>query len=867
MRRAIFGLLFLAALLAGCNRDRVVWFVQVTDPHFFEDITDPRKLPDPTKEKWDEEEKARVFREGLSRDAFTDLMKALGALPGRKGKPDFLVITGDFGIDRFLSSAVIPEGGTPGGKTGAQTPAVSTEAPNPGGAQGTNAQSSRAPTSTPVQAVESLPNQADPEARKKEIDDAVEEVARRLRDSPVRDIFLVPGNNDVLGEDAGSPALAASAGFFDRVQARLAGNDVVLHDLSACYLGDQEPLSKCYFDIPGTPYRLVGFPSHSFKNKGKVENVEKYNLYQAAQEKQIEVLSKLVQLALTQRRKVLVLTHIPELDDPHTLGQQRFAGKTPKKGNQTNLPPSSAWNVSPTVVTRWNEIIGSETVAGVIAGHFHDSHREIYSPPYRWAADISKRPTLDKLFLAPPLAARLQDTSPIQARGFAAFVLAGDRPRRQLYWYDGVARTFQPEAEGERALGVAREESREREAGWIERFGANFAWIWTLPESPQNLARAAILSIALLAAFLTVVQVWQIPPPVEGPDRSSPAGSGAVAATASPRGTTTTTTTVTSPSGTTSTTNAVTTNVFQSNLGKTVASGLTGLAVAVFLEEFWNQTQLNEKAYYLVLFSTFFLAMLFTSALFRGIGEALRSQGVIYRSHSSKWGAWRWLLSWRSASLVFLDTAFNVIQGRNQMQSAVFERQIVDLNWSMVWTADRVREAVERAVIKALEETRRVLADHEDVRVSVLVLSDDGRSAFCVSAVRGSAGPFGEESIPVAAIRGGEARRYKLDDSKSPVGEKDSPWIGSDHQDFLVLPVPWTRLAEAVPARQAALHLSFRNAEDLDHLWEGRKTQGEATRHAELATVLRQALEVLGESLRYFNQTIFEERIRPYRKS
>jgi hypothetical protein len=898
MRRAIL-LLLLVVLLPGCSRDRAVWFVQMTDPHFFEDITDP------------DGETARAFRENLSRDAFTDLMKALNALPGQEGKPDFLVITGDFGIDRFLpqrapagppnaTSAITPAPTSSGGATSGEDAAPAAPGPSAPTSPSTEGTPASGGSSTGAQEDRSAP----PQGTRITEQDAVQEVARRLRDSPVRDIFFVPGNNDVAKEDAAPDALEATAGFFEAVQTELAGSGVVVHDLTVCYQNGRQPLSKCYFEIPQTRYSLVGFPSHSFKNRDE----RWYAANQAAQEAQIETLGRLMDLVRAQGRKALLLTHIPELDDPYNLGRLRFANLARPKGNP-DMPRASAWNVSPKVLARWNEIIRSETVAGVIAGHFHDSHREIYSPPYRWAADAAKRPALDKLFVAPPLSARLQDTSPIQARGFAAFVLAKDRPRRQLYWYDGMTRTFQPEAEGHETSRGTREESIEKEAGWLERFGASLTSIWTIPNDQESLARAAIFWIALLAAFLTVVQVWQIPPPpMESPGRSSPASAAATTSGGSPGGTTggTTATATASASGSTTSTTMTATNVFQSNLGKTVASGLTGLAVVVFLDEFWQQTQLNEKAYYLVLFSASFLVMLFVSAGLRGLAEALRSRVVIYRSRStSVRGVWRWLLSWRSAWLVFLDTTFNVIQGRNQMQSVVFERAIVDLNWSLISTADRVREAVDRALRGALQQEKVRLMDESDVRVSVLVLSDDRQSAFSISSDRANAGPFGEKSTVVTAIRCGKARWCKLDDPKRSSSwsaiysaapeQADEAWTASDNRGFLVLPVPWTRISEALDYRPAGLLLSFRDASFLN-LWKNleMREEGDKTvpnyecwrglldlepepgadgpvriysRNPELRAVLRQSLDVLGESLHHFNQTIFEERIRPYRKT
>jgi len=151
----------------------------------------------------------------------------------------------------------------------------------------------------------------------------------------------------------------------------------------------------------------------------------------------------LISDAKAQGKRVLVLSHVPELDDPFLLARERFTGVAPEKHGNSERPRWSSWNVSAEVFRRWKELIDSPTVVGVLAGHFHDSHREIYYQPYRWSSASSLRPDLRKLFLAPPLAVKLQETSPIQARGFSVLHLTGNELSHRLYWFNAETSKFE----------------------------------------------------------------------------------------------------------------------------------------------------------------------------------------------------------------------------------------------------------------------------------------------------------------------------------------------------------------------------------------------------------------------------------------
>jgi hypothetical protein len=905
--------LLLAVILLSCLscRTRVepspddgqaVWFVHATDPHLFYD---------------DEKDKSvRLHQQKLNQSAFSDLIRGLGAVPGLESRPSFLLVTGDLGLDRF----------------GRVTPPPASTAPPV--------------VKAPDQTVEEPVTPAERES-------AVTLLAETLKASPVKDIYLVLGNNDVAHESATGADLETAAAFLADVQKRIAPSGVILHDLSSCYRDKAHLPSGCAFDVPGTNFRLLGFSSYSFKNGGA-----SYAANQAEQEAEIQQLATMVHQADAQGKKVLIVTHIPEIDDPYPLGQLRFRGTSPEKSQRPEWAKFSPWNVSPAVYQAWKDVVDSSAVAGVLAGHFHDSHKELYYRPYGWATSPRERADLRKLFLAPPLAARFQDTSPIQARGFALFRLAGDQVTRKFYWLNPGSSSFLPDPGPVRP--ARPESSAARVAGWL----------WSVGNDKGDLARAAIIAIAFLAALLTVIATWEIPPPETRPSSASRPKAEPADPTSQSR-----------PAAGTSSLIAP----FQGNFAKTVLSGLGGMAVISLVDDaFWKEAGISPKAQFLVLFVAFFLAVLLSSALYQGVVEALRSRVVLVHrppqwaprrrkngtapQHVLYWGrrAWSWLLSWRQAVLIFLDTVFNVVQGRNQLRTAGFAKAVQNLHWAQYRVAGRVREAIDKAILNALnkEDAQRILAEmgveppreDSDIRVNVGLLSEDGASVSYFSWERGSLGkPFDQHSVAWVSIASGKALWIKegkrqgvdwekvySDDTtllKNEYGElpvkaplrlkdyyqrRDPP----DYEAFVVLPVPWSRRGELGEYQKAGVLISFRRAAYMHALWDGLEASGkpnfgawtgllecsrerpvrQAARHLEgglvenlvalaerviegeetvpvpaaktagdegkvlirdpeLQAVLHQGIEVLGEALRYFSPTYFEEQILPYIQS
>jgi hypothetical protein len=364
-----------------------------------------------------------------------------------------------------------------------------------------------------------------------------------------------------------------------------------------------------------------------------------------------------------------------------------------------------------------------------------------------------------------------------------------------------------------------------------------------VPSSAGPLAQAALVSVSLLAAFLTVVQVWQIPPVSR-----RLAGEPAVAAASA-----LSTTGPVQP-------RALLAKLLSNNFSRTVLGGLAGLFAVTILGSLLQAPGLrvlDVEAYYLVLFVAFFLSLLFLSAIFRGLVEAGR---------------------------IFSDTFFNVTQGKNQLQAAVLSDTVIDLHEALVEAAERTRDEVHEAVISALRRQKAIANDRSEedcVRVAVSLLSKDDSKVYAVTRDGDSLSrSYPRGSMDWIAAHATVARWYK------PC-YAENPETADGDEAFIVLPMPWTRRAEAGAHRRGAIHIAFRKPASLDALWGGLESsrqrqpnyegwkgllisgsgtsparEGEVFLKAqvyELGFVLHQALEVLGEALGFFDDEVFNE--------
>jgi hypothetical protein len=820
----------LATLAWGDDRRvRAVTFVHATDPHLFV----PAAQEPETKAAGDRQE-------SLNKKALSDLLQRLPGLSGPAGAPTFLVLTGDLGVDPCDIPTAAPTQPAPAGQTKEQAK-----------------QSSASKTCVP-----------DNDKRK----DQIQRVAQAFGSSPLKEIYLVAGNNDVANEDADDDSLGYFNKLIAEVQAKIDEDKtgVQLYNLTACY-ATSGASSACYADIPNTSYRLIGFPSYSFKNVGgKSTNND-------TQAKQFTTFRALLDQARQAGKQVLILSHVPEIDDPYTLAQDRYTAKSPDPANDKDSknPRStwSTWNVTTKLLNDWKDAVASDAVVAVLAGHLHDSHKEIYHPPYVWSTDGDSRLGFRKLFLAPPLAVKKQDSSPIQARGFSLMTLAPDHIEALLYWYNQETGEFKSDARWEH---IPNAQGRRgwrwmRAVAWILRA---ITWIWQLDQTDSLLIRLAILLIALLTAYLTVVGIWQIPPG-ENPlaPKTSDKAAGEQSAATTPA--------YTSP--------------FANNFGKTIIAGLSGLAVAEVAKSLGSdQPSSGSRWFYIVWFVSFFFVMLFGLGFFRACIEGLRAAVAIPRyalarpsriprADDGEWDRFKsafsywflrvvhWVLSLRVPLLTGLDTFINLIQGKNQTMTKVFADTIIDQQRNAIRVADSIRKdltkLIERKVrenkVQKLLEARQKAANTvpesqtdshgqsllertmaSSVRVNISVLSADQSRVFYISRSVGSARlSFNKRSVAWISVFTGEIRWYRscyrdpeeffnkivlFDNSLGTIGGAEKTMLLSSHyqdrqgdyQAFAIFPVPWPPRGVDTNYVKGAIHVSFGDDADFSSIWK-----------------------------------------------
>jgi len=769
MRPAFFCLLL---YLIGCGGemaespdDAPLYFVHLTDPHLY-DPPSPDSSP---------EDQARLAREReFNRLAFERTFAQIASLIKNHGvRPRFLAVTGDFGIE--------PPAGASAEQLAARNEANLTD------------------------------------------------LVDLLKQSPVKDIYLVWGNNDVADESPEEAQTRVTADFFRQARARLKAHGVRLFDLTACYAGGEE--AGCYEDVPGADLRLIGAPSFSFKSEWEGEAA-------ARQIQHMKTFAELVKRSADQGRSVIALSHVSEIEDPFSQVMRRYSASGSAEDTD-DFRAVSPWRVGDEVWTAWREALERDAMLGVLAGHFHDSHKEIYRQPYDWTPASASLSQPKKLFLAPPLAARLQ-YSPIQARGFSLLSLQKGRLESAQYWYDetlGLFSLSNPEA-------VVVAEIEEKNSFF---YHTAIRWMWRFGDDPERLSNDIVMALAFLIALLTVVQIWQIPPssgPLTINDNEKEESEKREVSAAGP---------------------------FGSNVGRVVLGGLSGFIAITFLDDFWGDNN-NNKLLYIVAFVLYFVAFLLLSALFRGFMEGWRSRLIIKERYSAKreraggsgqnkckffWCLFysmidfrEWVFSWHSFFMVFMDTFFNVIQGKNQMRSVVFTDQIVEMQWSKVKTAEAVRRSIETVIRDSLRHSssQNGLSEKDggkkeceqigepDVRVSISLLSRRRNCLYYVATTPYSLGnEFNSKSIAWLAVYNGRALWWKKsypkstllgDDLRNKCNEIiDSPTIekyyqnrSGDYDAFMMLPLPWRRRGSN-SGQRVGIHIAFRKEQYMDEIW------------------------------------------------
>ncbi|HEX6370098.1 MAG TPA: hypothetical protein VF006_14350 [Longimicrobium sp.] len=433
---------FILLLLAACGESRPpVVLVHTSDPH----LLDGKRTPD---------EKKNQF-------AFAEMMDTIrGGLLGTPA-PRILVVTGDFGIEvadpRFTTDTTL------------------------------------------------RPIPPDSARALRRMDELANIVASEINGSPFSRVYFVPGNNDVYLESADVGAWSEVDTFVARVQSRLKHREI--RDLTACYRRAGSRPADCVARLD-SPYALVGFPTVSLKNAPlKPYEYVRYVPGAASVPPQVGIAARIhrqdsLHLEMLRRfREVLseataggwraiVVTHIPDLEDPFAVDKQlaraaaaagapppaQAAAPVPQAApgaapvpqttppaaapaqNPTRLSPQDredAWNASPAVFEEWKALLEWPRVAGMLAGHFHDTAQDRYRRPYTWSdvpgrARPARRLDRCRIFVAPPLAEKNQDSAEVGARGFARITVRAGAISRDLYWYrkDQSPRRFEEDRVG-----------------------------------------------------------------------------------------------------------------------------------------------------------------------------------------------------------------------------------------------------------------------------------------------------------------------------------------------------------------------------------------------------------------------------------
>ncbi|HEX6910811.1 MAG TPA: hypothetical protein VF142_10465 [Longimicrobium sp.] len=282
-------------------------------------------------------------------------------------------------------------------------------------------------------------------------------VAQEIRGSTFRRVYFVPGNNDVLLEEADPRTWSGIDAFVRAVQSRLVDQEFI--DLTACYRNATFRASDCYARLEGG-YVLVGFPTISFKNELDPAEYDQFvrgrrvdstltteeGLKQWADRQDPvhqELLGRLGHVlseATAGGWRAVIVTHIPGLEDPYHRDNPQARAAVHLGLRRVQPPRPDAWNVSKATFDQWLDVVRSPRVAAVLAGHFHASDRSKYEQPYTWSLGTD-RVSASKTFVVPPLAIKKQDRARPRARGFAVLTLTAQAVRRQLYWYNDENRS------------------------------------------------------------------------------------------------------------------------------------------------------------------------------------------------------------------------------------------------------------------------------------------------------------------------------------------------------------------------------------------------------------------------------------------
>jgi len=234
---------------------------------------------------------------------------------------------------------------------------------------------------------------------------AVRKLASELNTLAVNTVYFVAGNNDLSREavtDAGRPKC-----FVKLVEYELES----LTPASAVHFSTLRSTSA----VSLNGFRLVGFNSASFKDD---TNYKDDCPLAGDGCPDVEIASLQTMVSASSSEPILLFTHIPDLVDPYR-----------KRPN---------WKINDEVRKEWKAAACDKEIAGIFAGHFHDSGRNLYGTTTGTASLVvpGSECVAKKTWVTPPLSIKNQIGKSPTARGLSVVRIFKDgQVKADVRWY------------------------------------------------------------------------------------------------------------------------------------------------------------------------------------------------------------------------------------------------------------------------------------------------------------------------------------------------------------------------------------------------------------------------------------------------
>lgn len=398
-----------------------VSFVQITDPHLYDDGQEAAE----------------------NKRALIDCVTKIDNMLSEGADYKFVVITGDIGIEKLIKPLI--------------------------------EQKEKAPNAEEVDRIR--------RAIDSRVTEAALDVANVLAPSRIKVWLFLPGNNDLIDEKPDT--INYYREFMKQLRTALPGKKVVdlcptddpdsgvfTWDDSFFFVGFNNASFKNNNDAKrissGTDTAAIM----------AAEDSSKLPVTPTTNEQLKNVQQVIDRINKAGSHPVYVFYHIPEIDDPHAVLD---ADGKDLPGNRTLLPSDgyawSSWFVDGRVRRRWNQVVADNRVNGLFAGHFHDWRRDTYQN-YHWLVTPQYlSPSLSKLYICPPIAVKRQDDKASQARGFQSVSIDGrGRVKANVVWYDAVQHSFADQGDRQLVLGKIYEDNAEfanAEAAYTKALDSN----------------------------------------------------------------------------------------------------------------------------------------------------------------------------------------------------------------------------------------------------------------------------------------------------------------------------------------------------------------------------------------------------------